>query len=33
MALKKLKFEYEVCPDRDGTNNKQILLEKKIIII
>ena len=29
MALKKLKFEYEVCPDRDGNNNKQISLEKK----
>ena len=29
MALKKLKFEYEVCPDRDGNNNKQVSLEKK----
>lgn len=27
MLLKNLKFEYEVCPDRDGNSDKRISLE------
>lgn len=29
MLLKKLKFKYEVCPDRDGNSDKWISLENK----
>ena len=29
MALKKFKFEYEICPDREGNNDKLISLEVK----
>lgn len=29
MALKKFKFEFEICPDREGNNDKLISLEVK----
>lgn len=29
MALKNLRFEYEVCPDRDGNSDKLVFLENK----